>query len=55
MFTSVDKAIVALIMAVIFLVNHFTSFHFALTEDQVTVLVGIATPLLVHQVPNKST
>jgi uncharacterized membrane protein YdbT with pleckstrin-like domain len=54
MFTSVDKALVALVMAVIYLVNHFTDFHFALTEDQVTVLVGIVTPILVHQVPNKS-
>lgn len=52
MFTTVDKALVAVVMALVFLLNHFTSFHFALDEGTVTSIVGVLTPILVWLVPN---
>ena len=51
MITQYDKAIVALIMAAGQLANVF-GFHFGLDEHTVTTIVAIATPLLVHFVPN---
>jgi hypothetical protein len=54
MFTSIDKAIAALIMAVVFLVNNLTSFHFALDEATVNGIAGVITPILVWLIPNKA-
>jgi hypothetical protein len=54
MFTSVDKAIVALIMATAYLVNTYTNFHFSLDQNAVSSIVAAVTPLLVWLVPNKS-
>lgn len=53
MFTSYDKAIVALIMAIVFMVNNLTDFHFAVTEDQANAVAGLISPLLVFFIPNK--
>jgi len=53
MFTSLDKAIAALVMAAVFLINNFTSFHFSLSEDVVNGIAAALTPLLVYFVPNK--
>jgi hypothetical protein len=53
MFTTVDKAIVGLVMAVVFLVNNFTDFNFALGEDTVNAIAAVLTPLLVYIVPNR--
>ena len=54
MITTVDKALVAFIMGGVFLLNHFTSFHFMLDEGTVTTIVGVLTPVLVYLVPNKA-
>jgi hypothetical protein len=51
MFTQYDKAIVALIMAAGQLAN-VMGYNFGLDEHTVTTVVAIATPLLVHFVPN---
>lgn len=56
MFTSIDKALVALISAVLYLLAEFFNITFAwvtpeLVQDGVTFL----TPLLVFLVPNKKT
>jgi hypothetical protein len=51
MFSQFDKAIVALIMAIVQLVNLF-GFHFGIDQNTVTTLVALATPVLVHFVPN---
>jgi len=55
MFTSVDKALVAIIMGVVFIAQSL--FHWQpaswLTADNVTQLVAVATPVLVWLVPNK--
>ena len=53
MFTTVDKALVGLIGAALFLVNHFTSFHFGVEESTLTAIVGVVTPVLTYLIPNK--
>ena len=53
MITSLDKAIVALIMGVVFLINNFTSFHFAVSAEVVNGIAAALTPILVYFVPNK--
>lgn len=51
MYTQFDKAIVALIMAIVGVSNIF-GFHWGLTEAAVTALVVSLTPVLVWLVPN---
>ena len=54
MFTSYDKAIIAVIGGVIYLLNGFGIFSFNVSPEIVTALAGILTPLLTYFVPNKS-
>ena len=54
MFTSIDKALVALIGSVVFLFNSFTGFHFGVDPGVVAAVVGVATPLLTYLTPNKA-
>lgn len=54
MISSIDKAIVALIMAGSFLINNFTGFHFGVSEEVANAIAGIITPILVWFVPNKT-
>lgn len=55
MFTSIDKALVALIMAVIWLVNFFFGYNLSwITQETIATIVGLLTPILVWAVPNKS-
>lgn len=53
MITSYDKAIVALILGGVFLINNLTSFHFAVSPDTANTIAGLLTPVLVYLVPNK--
>lgn len=56
MFTSVDKALVALVMAVIWLVNFFFGINLGwISQDTVATVVGLLTPVLVWAIPNKAT
>ncbi|QEX18555.1 hypothetical protein FRZ44_38620 [Hypericibacter terrae] len=55
MFTTLDKALVALVMAILAILNQAfgivtPSF---LTEGNVTAIIAAITPLLVYVVPNK--
>ncbi len=55
MFTSVDKALVALVMAVIWLLNFFFGVNLGwITQDTVATIVGLLTPVLVWAIPNKT-
>lgn len=54
MFTTMDKALAALVMAAIFLVNNFTGWHLGIGEDTANAIAAILTPLLVWLVPNKA-
>lgn len=49
-----NKAIVAAIMGVIGLANVFLGWSFGFTEEQVTSVVAILTPILVYLIPNKT-
>ena len=53
MFTSFDKALVALAGAALFLLNHFAGVDLGWSEETVAALVAAATPLLTYVVPNK--
>ncbi len=56
MFTSVDKALVALVMAVLFMLNDFFGINVPfLSQDTVTTAISLLTPILVYFVPNKTT
>lgn len=54
MFTSIDKALVAAIMGILFIVQTFTGFNTAwISADTVATIIGILAPVLVWAVPNK--
>lgn len=55
MFTSIDKALVAAIMGILFIVQTFTGFNLSwISADTVTTVIGLLTPILVWAVPNKT-
>lgn len=54
MFTSIDKALVALIMGLLFVVQTYTGFSTSwISQETVATLVGLLTPVLVWAIPNK--
>jgi len=53
MFSSLDKAIVATIMGVVYVLNSFGGFDIGLTEQTVSMVIGGLTPILVWLVPNR--
>ena len=54
MFTSIDKALVAAIMGVLFIVQTYAGLQLPwVTPDTITTIIGLITPVLVWAVPNK--
>lgn len=53
MFTTIDKTLIAFIMAGLWLLNYFTGITAGVTEEWVAGIVGVLTPILVWLVPNK--
>ena len=54
MITSVDKALIAMVMGLLFIIQSFTGFSLSwITESQVTTIIGLLTPVLVWAIPNK--
>ena len=54
MFTSIDKALVAAIMGILFIVQTYTWFSMAwATPDTIATIIGLVTPVLVWAIPNK--
>jgi hypothetical protein len=54
MFSSIDKALVALVMGLLFIVQTYTGFSTPwITADTVSTIVGLITPVLVWAIPNK--
>lgn len=53
MFTSYDKALVALVMALIFLANKFFNTSISVDEATVNGIITLLTPVLVFLIPNK--
>jgi hypothetical protein len=54
MFTSIDKALTALVMGLLFIIQTYTGFSLGwLTPDTVATIIGLITPVLVWAIPNK--
>lgn len=54
MFTSIDKALVALIMGLLFIIQTYTGFSLSwISPETVSTIVGLLTPVLVWAIPNK--
>jgi hypothetical protein len=51
MYTTFDKTIVGLIMAGVAVANYF-GLHFGVSQDTVSGIVGVLTPILIYFVPN---
>ena len=53
MFTSVDKALVGVVMGIAFIGNSVFGVDFGFDEGVVSTVIGGLTPLLVWLIPNK--
>ena len=54
MFSSIDKALVALIMGLLFIIQTYTGFSTSwISAETVSTIVGLITPVLVWAIPNK--
>jgi hypothetical protein len=54
MFTSIDKALVGLVMGLLFITQTYTGFSTSwITADTVSTIVGLITPVLIWAIPNK--
>jgi hypothetical protein len=54
MFTTIDKALAAIVMAGLFLLNEFVGIDLGLGEETVAGIIAALTPILVYFIPNKS-
>jgi hypothetical protein len=54
MFTSIDKALVAAIMGILFIIQTYTGLQLPwVTPDTIATIIGLITPVLVWAIPNK--
>ena len=54
MFSSIDKALVALVMGLLFIIQTYTGFNLSwVSHDTVATVIGLITPVLVWAIPNK--
>lgn len=54
MITSVDKALIAMVMGLLFIIQTYTGFSLSwISQDTVATIVGLLTPVLVWAIPNK--
>lgn len=54
MFTSIDKALVAMVMGVLYILNTFFGLNVGwISQETVTTIIGLLTPVLVWAIPNK--
>lgn len=54
MFTSYDKALTALILAALYLLNNLLGIHVGIDEGTIAGVITAITPILVWLVPNKA-
>lgn len=54
MFTTIDKALVALIMGLLSIGNLWFGFDLGITPDALTSVIALLTPVLVWFFPNKT-
>jgi hypothetical protein len=53
MFTSIDKALTAIVMAVLYLLNTYGGIDIGLSQETVAAILAALTPILVWLIPNK--
>ena len=54
MFTSIDKALVAMVMGLLFILNTFFGVNVTwISQETVATIIGLITPVLVWAIPNK--
>lgn len=53
MFTSIDKALVAVFGGLAFLASSLLGVDFGVSTETVGMIVSLATPILVYFIPNK--
>lgn len=55
MYTSIDKALVAAITGILFIVQTYTGFSLSwISGDSIATIIGLLLPVLVWAVPNKT-
>ncbi len=55
MFTSIDKALTAIVMAALYMLNAFGGIDVGLAEESVAAIIAGVTPILVWLIPNRQT
>ena len=54
MFTSIDKALVAMVMGILFIVQTYFGLNTSwISQETVATIIGLITPVLVWAIPNK--
>lgn len=55
MFTTLDKALVAMVMGILFILQTYTGLSTSwISQETVATIIGLITPVLVWAIPNKS-
>lgn len=54
MFTSLDKALIALVMGILSILNLVFGFNLGIDPAVVSSIIAALTPVLVYYIPNKS-
>lgn len=56
MITSVDKALIAMVMGILFILNTYFGLNVSwISQETVATIIGLITPVLVWAIPNKVT
>ena len=55
MFTSIDKALVAMVMAVLSILNLVFGINIGIAPETISALIAAVTPFLVWLIPNRQT
>ena len=55
MFTTIDKALAALVMGVLSILNLLFGIDLGLSPETVSAIIAALTPLIVYLIPNKAT
>ncbi len=53
MFTTLDKALVALVMGILSILNIVFKVNIGLSPETISAIIAAVTPLLVYFIPNK--
>ena len=54
MFTTIDKALVAMVMGVLFILQTYVGLNTSwISQETVATIIGLITPILVWAIPNK--